>query len=242
MRVTLFVPCYVDQFRPQAAVATVRVLRALELDVVYPAAQTCCGQAAFNAGHRAAARKVAAHFVDVFADSEAIVAPSGSCVAMVREHYPDLLAGHPCEADALALGERIFELSQFLVDVLHVERLGARLKARLALHDACHSLRALGVREQPRRLLAHVRDLEIVETPDAEVCCGFGGAFATKYSAISTAMADDKIDAALAANADGIVSCDPSCLMHLAGRIARRRVSLTTWHLAEVLAGGRVMP
>lgn len=242
MRVALFVPCFVDRFAPQVAEATVRVLRRLDVAVDYFPRQTCCGQPAFNAGRIDEARAVAEHFVRVFSKAETVVAPSGSCVAMVRHRYPALFTGHPLEADAVALSQRVYELSQYLVDVLGVDRLGASFPGRAVFHDACHALRELGVSEQPRRLLANVRGLVVSENSSRGSCCGFGGLFSTGFAGISTAMADEKLQEALEARADVIISGEQSCLLHLEGRIRRRRLRLRTVHLSEVLAASEVAP
>jgi L-lactate dehydrogenase complex protein LldE len=236
LRVSLFVTCLVDQCWPRVGVSTARLLRRLGHDVRFDGRQTCCGQPAFNTGYRAHARALARRFVALFEDAEAIVAPSGSCVAMVR-HFPELLEYEPawCER-ARSLGERVHELSSFLVDVLGVEDVGARFDGRVTWHDACHGRRDLGVREQPRRLLQHVAGASLVEAESCEACCGFGGTFSVKYPEISVAIADRKLEEIERLGVDAVVSADVSCLLHLDGRLRRRGARAKALHLAEVLA------
>jgi len=236
MTVSLFVPCYIDQLWPSAAASMARVLRRVEVDIEYRPAQTCCGQPAFNAGHFAEARDVAEAFVHVFRGADVIVSPSGSCVAMVKRRYPALFAGHPLLEEACAIGDRMYELSQFLVDVLGVDKLGAELHRRAVFQDGCQSLRELGIHDQPRRLLRSVRGLTVAPLDHSGSCCGFGGLFATRFGALSAAMADETIQSALARKAECIISTEASCLLHLRGRIERRKLGIETMHLAEVLA------
>lgn len=238
MRIAVFVPCYIDQFYPPVAQATVALLRHLGHEVVVPPDQTCCGQPAFNAGYWPESRRIARQFLKVFVPFDTIVAPSGSCVSMVRVHYPELFADQP-EAGAVAeLGPRVRELTSFLVDELGVSDLGASFPARVTIHDSCHALRELGVRHQPRVLLNAVRELQIVEMANSDVCCGFGGMFAAKYPEVSTALADEKIANAQLTDADYIVGVEQSCLMHLQGRLQRQGLPLKTMHVAELLARG----
>jgi len=202
-------------------------------------AQTCCGQATFNDGFWDEARTLARRFLDTFEGAEQIVTPSGSCAAMVREWYPHLFRDSPAEAmRARAVGQRTYELSEFLVRVLDRVDLGARLAAAVAYHPACHGLRGLGLREEPLRLLAAVRDLRLVDLGGAEQCCGFGGFFAVKFAALSGAMLSSKLDAIEASGADVVTATDASCLMHIGGGLARRGSRVKALHLAEVLAGG----
>ena len=227
------------------AVATVRVLRALGVEVAYPEGQTCCGQPAFNSGFFAEARSVARHLMDVFEHedgrSDYIVCPSGSCAAMVSHYYPVLFADRRGEKGrAEALGGRVRELSDFIVNVLGADAtdLGSRFEGRAVFHTGCHQRRELGVLDEPRRLLEGVRDLELLEWENEELCCGFGGTFSVKMPLVSTAMADEKIRALEGSGADTLVSCDSSCLMHLAGRLGRRGHDTRVMHLAEVLDPG----
>lgn len=236
MDVQLLVTCLADQLAPQVGEAVVTVLEGLGHTVRFPAAQTCCGQPAFNDGFTADAAALAARTVAIFDDPAPVVVPSGSCATMVRRFYPALLAKTPHAAAAAALAARTFELSELLVDVLDVTDVGARLEARVTYHDACHLLRELGIHAQPRRLLASVRGLTFVEMPHSDHCCGFGGAFAVKFPEVSTAILDAKLAGLAATNADVVVACDTGCLMQLAGGLARRGSAMRTMHLAEVLA------
>lgn len=238
MKIALFVPCFIDQFYPQVAAATVGILQHLGHEVVVPSNQTCCGQPTFNAGYWPESRRIARNFLHVFADYETIVAPSGSCVSMVRVNYPQLFAGEPEEQLAREVSPRVRELTSFLVDELGVTDLGAQFEATITFHDSCHPLRELGVREQPRALLAKVAGLTLVEMEKSEVCCGFGGVFSAKYPELSTALADEKLHNAAATGAQYIVGVEGSCLMHLQGRLDRQKLPLRTLHIAELLARG----
>ncbi len=195
-----------------------------------------CGQPAFNAGQRRAARRSARHFVTCFERAEVIVCPSGSCVSMVRHHYPTLFRDQPrWRQRAEQLGRRTFEFSEFLVDVLGVTDVGARARGRITYHDSCHLLRSLGVQEQPRRLISAVQGIEFVDMHGADLCCGFGGSFAVKYPDISTAMVDAKIDKIMASGADTVVGADMGCLMNIGGRLRRRGIKIDVMHLAQLL-------
>jgi L-lactate dehydrogenase complex protein LldE len=213
------------------------VLSRLGCELVYPPAQTCCGQPAFNAGHWPAARKVARTFLRSFRDSELIVAPSGSCVAMVRNHYPRLFEGHRAElADAAGLRERIFELSEFIVRRLGVVEVGARYHGKVTYHDSCHLLRGLGIRDEPRALLSHVNGLELVEMTESDRCCGFGGTFALKFSEISAAMTARKVERIRESGAGTVAVADLGCLINIKGRLHRAGLPIRSLHLAEILA------
>lgn len=236
-RVQLFVTCLIDTLRPEAGMAVVRVLEALDIAVEFPNAQTCCGQPAFNGGAWDDARAMGRHTLDVLAKSDApIVVPSGSCGAMLVHHYPELFAGD-AKYGPLAenIAARTYEFSQFLVEVLGVTALNARLNERIAYHPSCHLLRGMNIVNPPRALLANVRDAELVELDGAEECCGFGGLFAIKMDAISSAMMQRKLDAIQAAQVQTLVSCDVSCLLHLSGGLHRRGSQVKTKHLAEIL-------
>jgi L-lactate dehydrogenase complex protein LldE len=241
MRVALFIPCFVDQFCPQVAMAMVTVLRRLDIEVYYPTAQTCCGQPAFNTGYWEEARALAQRYCNVFSDAEAIVSPSGSCVAMVRNYYPELLGANPHTHQIDPRWQHVcantFEFAEFLVKKLGVIDVGARFPAKVTYHDGCHTLRELRLKEEPRRLLRHVRDLELVEMDKAEMCCGFGGTFSVKYPMISCAMDEVKIASIQRTGAEYVVSADSSCLMQIDGCARRRKLPIKTVSLAEVLAG-----
>ncbi len=238
-KVTLFVQCLVDGLYPEVGEAMLKIFKKLNLAVECPAEQTCCGQPAFNSGYRREARIAAERFIRIFEEAEVIVCPSGSCVHMVRRHYPDLFRDAPTwRRRAEAVGEKTFELTQFLVDVLKVEDLGARFNGRITLHDSCQALRGLGIGPQPRRLIAGVAGAEFVELPDSDRCCGFGGSFAVKYPEISTAMVDDKVRNIIATGADAVVGVDVSCLMNIQGRLGRLKSPVRVLHIAQLLAGG----
>jgi L-lactate dehydrogenase complex protein LldE len=236
-RVSLFVTCMVDQLFPQTGMAMAQVIERLGYAVDFPEDQTCCGQPAFNSGYRAEARTVARHFLKTFEASECVVAPSGSCTAMVTHHYAELFHKEPeTLARVRALAARVWEFSTFLTEVAGVEDVGARFPETVTFHDGCHGLRELGIRSAPRRLLAHVRGLELREMQPAEECCGFGGTFAVKFPELSTAMTRTKIEAIERTGARAVVSLDPSCLMQIQGALSRAGSSIRTLHLAEVLA------
>jgi L-lactate dehydrogenase complex protein LldE len=238
MKVTLFVPCFMNTMYPRVAVSIVSVLERLGHTVDYHQELFCCGQPAFNAGYWDEARLVASAVVRTLAadNADAIVIGSGSCGAMLKVFYRDLFANTDLAAEAIAVGERTWEFSDFLVTKLGVTDVGARFPAKVTLHDGCHGLRELKVKQQPRRLLEHVQGLELIEMRDAETCCGFGGTFSAKFPAISTAMGEVKCANAAETNADYIVSNDSSCLMQIQGLLDRQKKPIKTLHLAEVLA------
>jgi L-lactate dehydrogenase complex protein LldE len=237
MKVSLFVTCIVDQLWPSVAVSAVEVLRRAGCEVEFDDRQTCCGQPAFNTGYRREARRLAEGFVRVFEGSKAdyIVAPSGSCTAMVH-HFEELFDDTQWGERARAVASRTYELSAFLVRVLKVEDTGARFDGRVTWHDACHGLRDLGLHGGPRRLIRNVRGAELVEMADADACCGFGGTFSVKYPEISAAILDRKIEAIERAGVAAVVSADAGCLMQIGGRLSRRGSQVRAMHLAELLA------
>ncbi len=236
-RVSLFVTCIVDQLFPNVGIAMADVLERLGYAVDFPEAQTCCGQPAFNTGYHAEARQVARHFLKVFAQSEFIIVPSGSCTSMIAHHFEELFHKEPAMlAAARSLEGRVWEFSQFLLKVAKVEDVGARLEETVTYHDSCHALRDLGIRQAPRTLLAKVRGLELREMDAAEECCGFGGTFSVKFAEVSGAMARTKIESILRTGARTVVSIDSSCLMQLQGALSRAGLPIRTMHLAEVLA------
>lgn len=237
MRAALFATCLADQLVPQAAECAALVLRRCGLSVEVPPAQTCCGQVAFNDGFWSEARPLARRWLEIFDHADAVVAPSGSCVAMVREFYPVLLRDEPVWAErARAVGARTYELSEFLVDVLHREDAGARFPHRVAYHPACHGLRSLRLRDQPLRLLRAVRELDLRPLRGAEECCGFGGMFAINFAALSSAMLETKLRAIEESGAEVVTATDVSCLMHIGGGLARLESPVRAIHLAEILA------
>jgi L-lactate dehydrogenase complex protein LldE len=236
MNVTLFIPCFVDLCYPRVGICMVQILERLGHHVDYPAELTCCGQPAFNSGCWPETRTVAEKVLDRLKDAEVVVIASGSCGAMLKVFYPELFADTPQAPAAQQLAGKVYEFSDFLVTRLGVTDLGARFPYKVTFHDGCHGLRELGNKKQPRQLLAHVRDLELVEMAEAETCCGFGGTFAAKFPMISTAMGEIKCGSALETGADYIVSNDSSCLMHIQGLLDRQEQPRRTIHLAEILA------
>jgi L-lactate dehydrogenase complex protein LldE len=235
MKITLFIPCFVDLMFPQVAISMVNILERLGHEVECPEEIACCGQPAYNSGYWDEARSVSVKVLDRLKDSEVVVIGSGSCGAMLRVFYPELFAGTPYAGAADALSKKCFEFSDFLVNRLGVVDLGSRFPAKVTFHDGCHGLRELKTHEQPRRLLQHVQGLELVEMRE-KVCCGFGGTFAAKFPMISTAMGEVRCAQAFETGAEYIVSNDSSCLMHLQGLLSRQGSSLKTIHLAQVLA------
>jgi L-lactate dehydrogenase complex protein LldE len=237
VRVSLFVTCIVDQLFPQVGMAMLEVLERVGCKVDFPEAQTCCGQPAYNSGYRNEARQVARHFLRVFEDAEYIVVPSGSCTSMIVHHYEDLFRKEPEWLEkAQRLEARVWEFSWFLIEVVKVTDVGARLDKVVTYHDSCHALRELHIKEGPRELLSHVRGLELREMDIPEECCGFGGTFSVKFADISGGMARTKIEAIQRTGAEAVVSIDSSCLMQLQGVMSRAGVPVQALHLAEVLA------
>jgi L-lactate dehydrogenase complex protein LldE len=235
VKISLFIPCFVDQFYPQVGMSIVRVLERLGHTVDYPEAQTCCGQPAFNSGFWDEARAVAERQMAVFRDAETVVIASGSCGAMVKVFYPELFHSYPQEEAAKSLAAKTFEFSDFLVNKLGMLDVGARFPGRATFHDGCHGLRELGLKKPPRQLLEHVKGLELVEMNEAETCCGFGGSFAVKFPMISTAMGEVKCASIAESGADYVISNDSSCLMQIRGVLDRQGRPIQTLHLAEVL-------
>jgi L-lactate dehydrogenase complex protein LldE len=239
MQVSLFITCFNDTLFPRSGIAVVRLLERLGHTVVFPEGQTCCGQMHFNTGYQREAIPLVRRFVEVFGDAEVVVSPSASCVGMVRDLYPRAaeLADDPQLAEAVArLAPRVFELSEFLVQRLGVEDVGAYFPHRVTYHPTCHSLRMLKVGDAPLRLLRAVRGIDLVALPNAEECCGFGGTFAVKNADTSMAMLGDKLRCVLDTRAEYCVAADNSCLMHIGGALHRQRAGVGTIHLAEILA------
>jgi L-lactate dehydrogenase complex protein LldE len=216
----------------------VKVLEKATCEVFYNANQTCCGQPAFNAGVWNDARDVAIKFIKDFDTTDYVVAPSASCVGMVKNYYGKLFENSSLHNQVKNLGNKIFEFTSFLTDILKIDNYGAKLKGKATYHDSCSALRECNIKEGPRRLLSKVEDLELVEMVDNETCCGFGGTFAVKFEAISVAMADQKVNHALETGADYIISTDSSCLLHLDGFIRGKQLPIKTMHIADVLASG----
>lgn len=236
-RVALFATCLVDLFRPAIGFASARLLEAAGCAVEVPQGQTCCGQPAWNSGDRAGAAEVARRMIALFEPYDYVVLPSGSCGATMKKDYAEILADDPSwRARAEALGRKTFELIAFLTDVMGVEAVNATFQGTATYHDSCSGLRSLGIKEQPRRLLASVEGLELRELEDAEVCCGFGGTFCVKYPDISNRMVSDKTDRIAATGADLVLAGDLGCLMNMAGKLTRQGRPIEARHVAEVLA------
>lgn len=236
--VGLFATCLMNLWRPQIGLAAVRLLGDAGCRVSVPLAQTCCGQPGYNSGDLASARALAKQVIRVFEGYDAVVGPSGSCVATIRHDYPLLLAAEPAWRErARQLASKSWELTSFLVDQLGVRGVSSRFDGRVTYHDSCSGLRSLGIKGQPRQLLASVAGLELREMADTEVCCGFGGTFCVKYPEISVKLADDKIARIQATGADTLLGGDLGCLLNLAGRLSRTGIPIRVYHVAEVLAG-----
>jgi L-lactate dehydrogenase complex protein LldE len=238
VKVALFATCLVDQLFPNVGVSVVKVLRRAGCEVEFDERQTCCGQPAFNTGYRKEARKFAERFIEIFesSDAEAIVSPSGSCVAMVKHFHELFPDDEGWRERAERIADKTHEFSSFLVNVLKLENLGACFSGRVTWHDACHGLRELGLKSEPRSLLQNIENAEFVEMQNADACCGFGGTFSVKYPEISVAILDSKIESIEKSDVDVVVSCDASCLMQIGGRLSRQGAKAKTMHIAEILA------
>jgi L-lactate dehydrogenase complex protein LldE len=238
LRVALFVTCLVDLFRPTVGFAAVKLLEQAGCTVEVPRAQTCCGQPAYNSGDRADAKAIALQVFDAFAGYEHVVAPSGSCAGMIRQHFPELFADDPVNLPrAQELAARTWELTSFLVDFCGVEGVTAQWDREVTYHDACSGVRELGVKLQPRKLLGSVAGLRLKELPGAEVCCGFGGTFCIKYPDISDKMVTDKETDIVTTGAAAVLAGDLGCLLNIAGKLFRQGRRIEVRHVAEVLAG-----
>lgn len=238
MNVQLFIPCFVDQLYPETGFNMVKVLEKAGCTVSYNTNQTCCGQAAFNAGYWDEAKSVCSKFLKDFSGTDYIVGPSASCVGFVRNYYTKLFENSSQHHTVQDMNKRIFEFSEFLVDVLGIEKFGAELNGKATYHDSCAALRECKIKEGPRKLLAQVKGLTLTEMNDVETCCGFGGTFAIKFDSISVGMGEQKVENALATGAEYLISTDLSCLMHLGGYIKQKGYSIKPMHLADVLASG----
>lgn len=239
MRVSLFITCLSDVFFPQVGQSVVEVLERLGVEVDFPAAQTCCGQPAYNSGYQKDAAKAARQMITAFRGSEYVVAPSGSCVTMIRREYPELLKGDPTwYQEAVELAAKTYEFSEFIVKVLGIEKLEGELPAHATYHHSCHMSRSLGVKEEPGKLLAGMKGLHMEELPYCQDCCGFGGTFSAKMSEISEAMVDEKVQHIEETGAELLIGSDMGCLMNIGGRLQRTGKSVKVMHVAEVLAKG----
>ena len=237
-KVELFIPCFIDQLYPETAFNTVKLLEKAGCEVIYNTQQTCCGQPAYNAGFWDEAKEVGSKFLQDFTDTNYIVAPSASCVGMVKNGYDDLFTNTIDHNRCRSIQRNIFEISDFLVHVLKKQYFGAELVGKAVYHDSCSALRECKIKDEPRKLLAHVGGLELVEMRDQDTCCGFGGSFAVKFEGISSAMAEQKVRNAQAVQADYIISTDASCLLQLQGYIDKHNIPIKTMHLVDVLTSG----
>jgi len=238
MIVDIFIPCYVDQIYPETALNMVKVLQKVGCAVNYNPEQTCCGQPAFNAGYWDDAKEIGEKFIKEFLNDRYIVCPSASCVSFIKNHFPEMFHNSALHNEYKQIQKNIFEFTDFLVNVLKITNIGATLNGVATYHDSCQALREYGIKREPRVLLEKVRGLQLRELAEGETCCGFGGGFAAKFEPISVSLAEQKIDHALATEAEYLISTDLSCLMHLDGVIQKNKKPLKVMHIADVLAAG----
>jgi L-lactate dehydrogenase complex protein LldE len=238
MTIEVFIPCFIDQLFPQTAFNTIKILEKAGCKVIYNPEQTCCGQPAYNAGFWDEAKKIGSKFLNDFSEEHYIVSPSASCTGMVKHGFDDLFTNTVTHNRCRSIQRNIYELSDFLVNVLRKDYFGAELEGRAVYHDSCSGLRNCHIKEEPRQLLSNVEGLEMVEMRDTDMCCGFGGSFAVKFESISTAMTEQKVNNALEMEADYIISTDSSCLLQIQAYIDQKQIPLKTIHLADVLASG----
>lgn len=238
MTIEVFIPCFIDQLFPQTAFNTIKILEKAGCKIIYNPEQTCCGQPAYNAGFWDEAKTVGSKFLNDFSEENYIVSPSASCTGMVKHGFDDLFTNTVTHNRCRSIQRNIYELSDFLVNVLRKDYFGAELEGRAVYHDSCSGLRNCNIKEEPRQLLANVEGLELVEMRDTDMCCGFGGSFAVKFESISTAMTEQKVNNALEMEADYIISTDSSCLLQIQAYIDQKQIPLKTMHLADVLASG----
>jgi len=236
-RVTLFPTCLVDIFFPSVAVATVRILEKLGIEVRFKKKAICCGQPAYNMGFFKEAKEVAINFINSINSREMVVSPSGSCVSMLKHNYPELFRddiGYRKKVEEL--GDKIHELTDFLVNFMRVKDLGARFEAKVTYQDSCHAKRVLGIHDEPRILLRNVKGLELIEMDESDRCCGFGGMFSIKFENVSKEILEEKIKKIEETGCEYVVSTDISCLMHIGGRLRRRKSKIKFLHIAEIIA------
>ena len=238
MNVHVFIPCFIDQLYPDAGFNTIKVLEKVGCTVHYNPKQTCCGQPAFNAGYWGEAKEVCNKFLEDFQDAEVIVVPSASCTGFVKNYYSKIYDNAPNQKEIKQFQSKVFELSDFLINYLHIEDLGATFNGKVAYHDSCAALRECNLKTEPKTLLSKVKGLELVEIKENETCCGFGGTFSVKFEGISTAMGEQKVNHIVDTKADYLVSTDLSCLMHLNGIIQKKGHNIKSLHLADILASG----
>ncbi len=239
MKVSLFIPCFIDQMYPDTAFNVLKILEKLQIDVSYNPEQTCCGQPAFNSGYWKEAKALAKKFIQDFDQDSIIVSPSASCTGYIRNNYPKLFADNDPELEKVGrLKKMMYELSDFLVNHLKVDDFGAVFPHKVTFHDSCAGLREYGIKSEPRQLLAKVKGLELIEMQDTETCCGFGGTFVTKFKAVSSAMTEQKVENALATGAEYIVSTESSCLLNIESYIRKQNLPIKPIHIADILASG----
>jgi L-lactate dehydrogenase complex protein LldE len=238
MNVQVFIPCFIDQLYPQTGFNTIKVLERVGCTVTYNPSQTCCGQPAFNAGYWGESREVCNKFLNDTSEAEFVVLPSASCAGFVRNYYTTIYDKSSTPGVTKGLREKVYELSDFLVNVLKIDDLGATFNGKATYHHSCAALRECKLKKEPLQLLSKVKGLELIELGDEETCCGFGGTFAVKFEGISTAMGDQKIDHVKKTNAEYLISTDMSCLMHLNGVAEKSAFPIKSVHLADVLASG----
>jgi len=238
IKVNLFIPCFIDQVFPETGFNMVKVLEKLGCEINYNPNQTCCGQPSFNSGFWSEAREVGEKFIKDFSDYNYVVGPSGSCVGFVRNFYSQLFDNSALHNDCKQLQKNTYEFTEFLVHVLNVTDVGAVFNGIATYHDACGALRECKIKKEPRMLLEKVKGLQLKEMNQCETCCGFGGTFAVKYESISSAMADQKVENAIATGAEYIISTDSSCLMHIDGYIKKHNKAIKVMHIADVLSQG----
>lgn len=239
MTIELFIPCFIDQIYPQTAFNVIKVLKKAGVKAAYNPEQTCCGQPAFNSGYWDETKSLAKKFITDFKGDHLIVSPSASCTGFVKNYYPEVIEKDDLEYNAnIKLKDRLFELTDFLVNKINYTDFGAEFPHKVCYHDACSALREYGIRKEPRILLSKVKGLELIEMEDTETCCGFGGTFAAKFKSISSAMTEQKIENALKTGAEYIISTESSCLMNLEGYIVKNKIPLKPIHIADILASG----
>jgi len=238
VNVHVFIPCFIDQLYPTAGFNTIKVLEKAGCTVTYNQDQTCCGQPAFNAGYWGESREVCNKFINDFSGADHIVVPSASCTGFIKNYYSKIYDNASNQKDIKGLQDKVYELSDFLVNVLNIQDLGAQFDGVATYHDSCAALRECKIKNEPRQLLEKVKGLKLIELQDNETCCGFGGTFAVKFEGISVAMGEQKVQNVVKTNADYLISTDLSCLMHIGGVMEKMDLPIKSLHLADVLASG----
>ncbi|WP_423128166.1 (Fe-S)-binding protein [Gaoshiqia sp. Z1-71] len=243
MRVDLFIPCFIDQLYPNTAFNVIKLLKKAGIQADYNPEQTCCGQPAYNSGYWEQTKKLATKFVADFHGEHLIVSPSASCTGFIKNYYSDLIKKEDLEYEShIRLKSRLYELTDFLVNKINFTDFGASFPHKVCYHDACSALREYGIQREPRLLLSKVKGLELVEMEDTETCCGFGGTFSAKFTSISSAMTEQKVEKALKTGAEYIISTESSCLMNIEGYIKKQKLPIKPIHIADILASGWELP